>query len=183
MHRQAETTVGPRPVTPVAAMDDGSILAAVNPAHIDTLVVEIWDGQANLRSPLGTHLAHEPRTWVGGINRTEVFGWDLKLAPWGDLAVVTSSERYEIRAFAKDGTLARIVRMEHALRAPTRADVEGWIEAEVVRQVPEPLVGLVATPEGLTIHEIGEDYILGRVEDELGVNYVQLWPLERVGAG
>ena len=107
----------------------------------------------------------------------------MKLAPWGDLAVVASSERYEIRAFAKDGTLARIVRMEHALRAPTGADVEGWIEAEVVRQVPEPLVGLVATPEGLTIHEIGEDYILGSVEDELGVNYVQLWPLERAGAG
>lgn len=64
MHRQAETTVGPRPVTPVAAMDDGSILAAVNPAHIDTLVVEIWDGQANLRSPLGAHPAHEPRTWT-----------------------------------------------------------------------------------------------------------------------
>ena len=28
---------------------------------------------------------------------------------------------------------------------------------------------------------IGEDYILGRVVDELGVESIQLWPLERVG--
>ena len=77
MHRQAETTVGPTPVTPVAAMDDGSILAAVNPAHIDTLVDEIWDAQANLRSPLGAHLAHEPRTWVRGHQSHR----DVRLGP------------------------------------------------------------------------------------------------------
>ncbi len=42
------------------------------------------------------------------------------------------------------------------------------------------VLGFVETPEGLTIYEIGEDYILGRVQDELGVESVQLWPLERV---
>ncbi len=39
--------------------------------------------------------------------------------------------------------------------------------------------GFVETPEGLVIYEIGEDYIVGKVEDELGVEYVQLWGLER----
>ena len=38
------------------------------------------------------------------------------------------------------------------------------------------------TPPGLEVFEIGEDYVLGLVEDELGVEYVQLWSLDR-GAG
>ena len=43
------------------------------------------------------------------------------------------------------------------------------------------VLGFVETPEELTIYEIGEDYLLGRVVDELEVDYVQLWALERVG--
>ncbi len=43
------------------------------------------------------------------------------------------------------------------------------------------VLGFVETPEGLWIFEIGEDYILGRTLDELNVEYVQLWPLERSG--
>ena len=41
------------------------------------------------------------------------------------------------------------------------------------------VLGFVETPEGLEIHEIGEDYILGRVKDELGVDFIQVWPLDR----
>ncbi len=37
----------------------------------------------------------------------------------------------------------------------------------------------VETPEKLQIYEIGEDYILGRVADELGVESIQLWSLDR----
>ena len=249
LERQAETTVGLRPIMPVAAMDEGSILASVHPAHIDTLVVELWDGEGELRTPLGSHLSHEPRTWVEGLNRTQAFGWSLKLSPWGDLAVVTPSERYEIRAFAKDGTLARIVRMDHVPRSPTQAHVEAYVEEAARSAIPEALaemmggnleemreesrrehrlvpvaehfpafasvmtdrtghlwveeyeaageemdgvlwtvfdpdghvLGFVETPEELTIYEIGEDYLLGRVVDELEVDYVQLWALERVG--
>ena len=43
------------------------------------------------------------------------------------------------------------------------------------------VLGYVETPEGLLIGQIGEDYILGRAEDELGVEYVQVWPLARSG--
>ena len=39
--------------------------------------------------------------------------------------------------------------------------------------------GLVETPEGLEVFEIGADYVLGLAEDELGVEYVQLWSLSR----
>ena len=37
------------------------------------------------------------------------------------------------------------------------------------------------TAEGLEIYEIGEDYILRRATDELGVEFVQVWPLDRSG--
>ena len=42
--------------------------------------------------------------------------------------------------------------------------------------------GLVETPPGLDVFEIGEDYVLGLAEDELGVEHVQMWALGR-GAG
>ena len=44
------------------------------------------------------------------------------------------------------------------------------------------VLGFVETPEGLLIYDIGEDYILGRVTDEMDVEFIQLWPLERLPA-
>ncbi len=41
------------------------------------------------------------------------------------------------------------------------------------------VLGLVETPEGLTIFEIGEDYILAKVTDALDIEYVRLWRLNR----
>ena len=41
--------------------------------------------------------------------------------------------------------------------------------------------GFLETPAGLEIREIGEDYILGRKVDELGVESIRLWRLERSG--
>ncbi len=43
------------------------------------------------------------------------------------------------------------------------------------------VLGFVETPKGLRIDQIGEDYILGHFRDELEVEYVQVWPLERSG--
>jgi len=40
-------------------------------------------------------------------------------------------------------------------------------------------LGFIETPDGLTILEIGADYLLGRTTDELGVESVQVWSLER----
>ncbi len=43
------------------------------------------------------------------------------------------------------------------------------------------MLGLVDTPEILTVYEIGEDYILGEGTDDLGVEYVRMWGLVRQG--
>ncbi len=43
------------------------------------------------------------------------------------------------------------------------------------------VLGFVETPGGLDIYEIGEDYILGLATDELGVEFIQVWALERSG--
>ena len=43
------------------------------------------------------------------------------------------------------------------------------------------VLGFVETPGGLDIYEIGEDYILGLATDEVGVEYIQVWSLERSG--
>jgi hypothetical protein len=42
-------------------------------------------------------------------------------------------------------------------------------------------LGRVETPEGLWVWEIGSDYVLGTTTDELGVERVQLWGLEKRG--
>ena len=41
------------------------------------------------------------------------------------------------------------------------------------------VLGFIETPKGLRIGQIGEDYILGHYRDELDIEYVQVWPLER----
>lgn len=43
------------------------------------------------------------------------------------------------------------------------------------------VLGYIETPRGLRIFEIGADYILGRMRDELGVESVKVWPLQRLG--
>ena len=150
---------------------------------------------------------------------------------WGDLVVMSTSDRYEIRAYRTDGSLARIVRRDHEARAPTRADLRDY----VARQNPDrpealdavadmPLVeafpafarvlvdrlgylwveeyrlpgdadrlwtvfdpegralGFFEMPGSFAVQEIGEDYILGTREDELDIEYVESWPLDRSGS-
>ncbi len=163
------------------------------------------------------------------------FGRSTFAAAWGDLIAFGQNETYEIRAFASDGSLARIVRREHVVGTPTQAQLDAdfherfadlsdedrdrrlevaanvpmvetfpaysglevdaldhlWVRefelpgdegANPVWTVFDPegrALGFVETPAGLTIYEIGEDYILGKTVDELDVEYVQLWELAR----
>lgn len=212
---------------PVSATRDGGILAIAGGRDGNTTVVQVRDGEGGeLSSPI-THTGPEP------MMLAQAYGGEPAVVSWGDLVIVTSTTRYELKAFARDGTLARIVRRGHELRAPTEAEVFAFMEdnsppgmsAEQIRRqfqsmpVPEyfpafgrimtdaaghlwvreynlpdverdaPLwtvfdaegrvLGFVETPPDLTIHEIGEDYILGKMRDELRVEYVQLWPLAR----
>ena len=192
------------------------------------------DGE--LHASLGTHAGEE---WFVSPNspsaRPHPFGRSVLAAAWGDLAIVTANDRYEIRAYSSDGTLARIVRREHDLRTPTQDELDDWIRERygdlpedrreraltrmegmtVVEYYPafsalqaDPLgylwvreyglpgrdrdfwtvfepegrvVGFVEMPFEIEVYEIGVDYILGGTEDELGVERVGLWPLDRVG--
>lgn len=196
---------------------------------LDDIKVQIRDGEGDVRSDLGTHPGMER-------NDTEwatIYARESVVAVWGDLVIISTNYRYELRAFTADGALARIVRRGHELRAPTEAEVDAQIEASTrpgtglgelrrrrrstvvaehfpaygsvksdgaghlwVREYVFPhgertaplwtvfdpggrMLGLLETPKGLSISEIGEDYILGVARDELGVERVQLWPLER----
>ena len=228
----------------VAVTRNGAILAGPNRvsslAVDDEVTVELWNADGELLGSLGTHAGKERiHDAENLITHDVLFGRSLFHEPWGDLIVVGPNTRYEIRAYAQDGSLARIVRRDHATRAPTRAHVEAYARASVARipsaeereiarrsrlETPvadrfpafvsvmsdalghlwveefEPpgeelpgliwtvfdpqgrALGFVETPEELEIYEIGEDYILGRATDELDVEYIQLWPLDRSGS-
>ena len=228
--------------TPVPALDQVKGLS--RQADVELFVVA---GDGSPRGSLGLHPGAE-NFWhwedfrgdgTGFFIPEPPFQKSLVWAAWGELVIVAATELYELKAFRRDGSLARIVRRENDVRSPTEADLdryradgrreaEGWsaqgarlfvaaldalplpesfpaisaIEVDVLGNLwvreynlpgqedralwtvfdPEGLaLGFVETPPELVIYEIGEDYILGKVEDDLGVEYVQLWSLDRVG--
>ena len=127
-------------VLPLAVTADGSILAAQNQSFVttDTVAVELWDADGEFQVSLGAHPAAERyRTEVS--NYPVTFGRRLAAETWGDMIVVSPTDHYEIRAFAKDGSLARIVRLDHQPIPPTEAHVEAYIEQQISR-LPEALV-------------------------------------------
>ncbi|WP_419948434.1 hypothetical protein [Candidatus Palauibacter sp.] len=129
---QPESWQRPRPV---AARPDGTILSLNDPEAADTAVVEIWDGDGALSASLGVH---PNRTVLIKTNERgyrelswPAYGSRLEVAPWGELVAVGHTSRYEIRAFRGDGSLARIVRRDHALRAPEDEDRTPYVEEQM----------------------------------------------------
>ena len=224
---------------PATVLRDGTILASQDPISVDPVVVELWDGDGELRNSLGTHPGSE-RHFIQSFTRMnfpKTFGRTLELGSWGELVVIGGTDRYEMKAFSTSGRLARIVRLDLERRTPTTAHLGAYVDDYVSRiasdsqtelfmqlleSVPvaeylpafssimsdainhlwveeyeapgeerpgiiwtvfDPdgrVLGFVETPEQLEIYEIGRDYILGRaVSEELGVESVQVWPLER----
>ena len=228
--------------TPVPALDQEKGLS--RQADVELFVVA---GDGSPRGSLGLHPGAE-NFWHWENHRGDGTGFFIPNPPfqkslvwsaWGELVLVAPTERYELRAYRHDGSLARIVRRENDVRSPTEADLEGYradrrrdaerwptdpgrlylaaldalplpesfpafsaIEVDLlgylwVREYnlrgeedralwtvfdPEGLaLGFVETPPALVIYEIGEDYILGKVLDDLRVEYVQLWGLDRAG--
>ena len=120
-------------IGPLSATRDGLIIAGHDPVWVEgNVVVEVWDTEGNFRGSMGTHEGLQPRTRVGNINYTMIFGRTLTLEPWGEFIVIGSTDRYEFKAFLPDGTLARIVRRDHVRRAPTdahqQAYIDGWVD-------------------------------------------------------
>ena len=183
--------------------------------HLET-EWSVLDTDGTLHASLGRFLygeAYFSELWEGDMHHP--FQRRATGAVWGNLVAVGVSDTYEIRAFATDGTLVRIVRRVWDPRTPTEAEypmpappidsypafaqilsdragylwvqdyqVPGDGEGPIVWTVFDPegrVQGLVETPSELDVFEIGEDYVLGLVKDELGVEYVQVWALDREG--
>lgn len=218
---QASWQIG-RPRVPLG---DGTFLTTLESESADSALIEIRDREGALHASLGYHPARQPL----------YFSRELRVSRWGDLAIVSSHDRYEFKAYATDGSLVRIVRREYETRMPVAADILvsptlrpeyripmeeemlrvpqsqiapafpafSWVMSDAagylwVREYQPPkerrpvplwtvfnpegrVLGYIETPVGMNIWEIGEDYILGKVEDEQDVEYVQGWPLERSG--
>ena len=218
---------------------DGLLLAIQDPIDNDPADAEVWDAAGELRGSLGTHPGREAVRDADGDHSSPVmFYRNTFLQAWGGLFFISTNRRYELRGFALDGSLARIVRLDRPPRVPTEAHIEAYIEdrlssipsdqagrraerrralldSPVAEHLPafavywtdvvdhlwvweyeapgeetpgtlftvfEPggrVLGYFEIPEGMFILEAGADYILFRVRDELGVETVQLWPLER----
>lgn len=123
---------------PAAATRDGSILAWHMPEAADTMVVQLRDGDGEVRASFGTHPSYE---WhlLGEGDRSILFlktlGREPVAAFWGGLVVIGHTGRYELKAFAADGTLARIVRRNHRQRVPTAEEVGAYIDTEMGRNI------------------------------------------------
>ena len=129
-----------RYVFPAAVTGIGSILAGQDPSIFDRVVVEIRDAEGRLMSSLGEHPGvehHRVESATGSARMVMtydvIFGPTVAQVPWGDLIVHNRNSRYEIRAFAGDGTLARIVRRDHVAHAPTAEEIEAYIEEQASR--------------------------------------------------
>ena len=228
----------------VGVLAGGDIVAnmpSANATVVSTDGIARWDeewailaGDGSLRASLvETHAHFAPDGSIRGGTALP-FARGTMGAVWGELAVIGVSDRYEIRAYAADGSLARIVRRGGELGSPTRGDIEAFHANLLPADMPDeqrenalsevrdrPLVesfpafseilsdlagnlwvqeyrmpgeeavvwtvfdaegrirGLTETPADLEVLEIGEDYLLARVVDELGVEYVQLRSLSR----
>lgn len=156
------------------------------------------------------------------------------LAPAGGEVIMAPNERFELRFWSPDGSLARLVR----LTEPPRPLTDAVWEAELQRRleevpdrarpriramwdlVPRPdtlpamsavlpdaaghlwirsftfpavdasarwivldpsgqAVASLDLPAGMEVYEIGTDYLVGMVRDDLDVERVQVWPLRR----
>ena len=129
-------------------MRDGSILLAREPSHHDTVDVAIFDAEGGSRRFLGSHPGWE-NYYLERANTlyTVIFSRTLAMAPWGELIVIGPTDRGEITAFGKEGTLARIVRLGHEPREPEQAHLDAYIEARVAR-VPSEMVAHRAAYRG-----------------------------------
>lgn len=231
---------------PRAVLKNGSILGRTGEVSSEGYrrsreTYELRRPGTTLPVELGTHPGQESYlTFRNGMAVLGYlpFGRSLWEAEWGELVIITTEDRYEIRAYDRaDGSLDRIVRREYENRAPTREEVDealaaaleragltgqrlefahqGYSNMPLVEQFPafrmlltDPLnhlwvreatlpgmdrpaplwtvfdpegkaLGFIETPDGLTVYEIGADYLLGRATDEMGVESVQVWALER----
>ncbi len=105
---------------------------------------EIRNADGEVTASLGTFPAAEFFTFrnQGTLVFLQItFSRSVIAAAWQDLAVVSPNHSYEIRAFDIDGTLRRIVRLDHSPIPATRSLLEmelGEDAGEHLREMPLP---------------------------------------------
>lgn len=121
---------------PASASRDGLILVRHGPEAADTMVMQPRDGDGEVRASFGTHPSYEWHLLDEGdrsILFRKTFGREPVWALWGEGVVIGHTGRYELKAFAADGTLTRIVRRDHRQRVPTAEEVSAYIDTEMDR--------------------------------------------------
>ena len=152
---------------PFASTSDGFILAVRTP---DTVVVQL---RAVTRAHIDAHVEEilsppYPDDWT----ESEIEGYLAEERQRYRAAPVV--ENFPAFASVMSDALDHLWVEEYEVPGEERPGVL-WTVFDPEGKV----LGFVETPEGLEILEIGEDNILGHYRDELGVEYVQVWPLER----
>ena len=92
----------------------------------------ILEGDGSLRTELGSHPGAEEFYYLDDtvfppfsfVMLDPPFQQSVVWGAWGPLAIVSPTDRYEIRAYGADGSVARIVRRDHDVRVPTQADLD-----------------------------------------------------------
>jgi len=130
-----------------------------------------------LRISLGAHPGEE---WfsspAAAMARPHPFGRSTISTIWGDLAVVAPNDRYQLSAYASDGSLTKVIRRDHELRAPTQAELDEWL-AETFADLPEERrTRLFQQLDGMTPVEFYPAFE-ALESDPLGYLWVQEYPL------
>ena len=121
-----------RNLLPQDVSRDGLVLAVQDFIDNDPADVEVWDAAGELRGSLGLHPGREAIRDADGAHSSPVmFYRNTFVQAWGDLFVISTNHRYELRLFELNGSLARIVRLDRAPRAPTDAHIEAYIESQL----------------------------------------------------
>lgn len=146
----------------------------------------------------GSQDRYEIQVWNQAGALTRLIRRDLPPTPVSDAHVSTvmeemmdrsedSDQTREFRRMFRDAPIPEL----HPAHGQLYADALGYLWVEEYRlpgdetrvtTVFDPegrMVGSLILPNGFQLYEIGEDYLLGRWADDLGVEYLRLYPLTR----
>ena len=123
-------------------LPDGAIIVTSSPrwwseypptgTRRDDMDFLVLEGDGSLRTELGSHPGAEEFYYLDDtvfppfsfVMLDPPFQQTVVWGAWGPLAIVSPTDRYEIRAYGADGSVARIVRRDHDVRVPTQADLD-----------------------------------------------------------
>ena len=99
----------------------------------------ILAADGSVRADLGRHPGREDYWYRGafGFMLQSPFGRLAVSAAWGELAVVGTNDRYEIRAYDVGGALVRIVRRDHDMRHPAQGELSAHLEWRYLANLTE----------------------------------------------